>query len=62
MNFIQNESLRSRILALQVGEQITARAKRTTLQNYTSVIKEVTGRKYRVHKHTEGLYSVLRYE
>lgn len=63
MEFIQyNTSLRSRILALEVGEQLTAKAKRTTLQNYASVIKEVTGRKYKVHKHTEGIYSIFRYE
>lgn len=62
MEFVQHASLRSRILGLEVGEQLTARAKRTTLQNYASVIKEVTGRKYRVHKHTEGVYSIFRYE
>lgn len=61
---IEYASLRSQILALEVGEHIVARnAKRATLQNYTSVIKETTGRKFRVHKqdlpHT---YIVLRYE
>ena len=62
MDFVQNTSLRARILGLQVGEQITARAKRATLQNYASTIKEVTGRKFRVHKNNDNSFSVLRYE
>lgn len=61
---IEYASLRSQILELEVGEQMVARnAKRATLQNYTSVIKEITGRKFRVRKQdTPHTYIVLRYE
>lgn len=60
---IEYASLRSQILALEVGEHIVARnAKRATLQNYTSVIKETTGRKFRVHKSASNTFTVLRYE
>lgn len=61
---IEYASLRSQILALEVGEHLVARnAKRATLQNYTSVIKETTGRKFRVHKQSAPhTFIVLRYE
>lgn len=45
------KSTRRQMLDLEPGQQmVVCDAKRATLQNYASTIKEVTGRVFRVHK------------
>jgi len=59
----ENKSLRSRMLELGPGKQMmVCAAKRSTLQNYASVIKEETGRTLRVTKtNSPGCYIVTRH-